>query len=361
MARILVAEDDIATSQLIVRMLEPFGHSATCTTDGTQTLEAIVRDAPELVLLDVMMPNLDGFQVLERVPGELKLADLPVVLVTAADNREHRLRGFELGASDFLGKPIDWPLLITRVENLLRLRQTTLTLEERNRQLITLQLQQRDLTSFLVHDLKSPLAVISSSLDWLRSAHLEGEARDALNDARSNVTRILDMIGDLLTIAKMEEPGGMVVKPEPMSLREMISECVASRQEMARARGLSLSCEVPGPGQADLDTRLFRRVLDNLLDNALKYTPRDGRVQVQLDARDAIVLAICNDGPAIPVEERPGLFERFRRGRNAPASNRSVGLGLYFCRLVVETHGGALSVEERPGWPTCFVVRLPRS
>lgn len=360
---ILIADDEAANRDLLTVLLEPLGVPLVCAVDGEEVLGHLARGRFDLVLLDVMMPGKDGLQVLRRVREDPALADLPVVLVTAAGDREHRMRGFEAGATEFLTKPVDRALLLTRVRTLLRYREASEAVKERNAELEQLHQEQRVLTDFVVHDLKNPLSVILSNLTWLRQElpDADPETASALADSHRSASRMLAMIGDLLLISKMEKKGsGFVMRRAPVDLSAMVEELCRERAALAAERELALTFEAPPELTAALDGPLIHRVLENLLENALRYADAGGQVRLSAARQGAeLLLAVANTGRPIPPEERARLFARFSQGSNALAPSTSVGLGLYFCRLVAEAHGGSIAVDGVPGWPTRFVVRLP--
>jgi signal transduction histidine kinase len=165
------------------------------------------------------------------------------------------------------------------------------------------------------------------------------------------------MIADLLTVARAEQVQ-LEVDKRPLSLSVLVRQIHSSYGTEAQWRNISLETDVDSSIQLVADPDLLRRVLENILSNALRHTPNGGRVRVQASCREVVDIRLANTGPPIPIEERERVFEKFWRAKGSPKAG-AVGLGLYFCRVVIEAHGGRISVEQTEGWPAVFVITLP--
>jgi signal transduction histidine kinase len=238
----------------------------------------------------------------------------------------------------------------------------------RNEQLERLQRDKEALTQLLIHDLRAPITVMMGYLDFVRT-HLDGASvppayLKALKQAAGTGTRLSTMINELLQIARLEE-GRLVLEPRPLELPRLVDELSAEAQALVQGRDVSLSTDLRvdaglhGAPQLEADAALLRRVLTNLVSNAVRYTPAGRRlhVDVHLGEREATI-AVQNDGAPIDPAVRAQLFEKYAHAR--AGEHASQGLGLYFCKLAVEAHGGTIGLEERDGFATSFVVRLPR-
>jgi signal transduction histidine kinase len=300
---------------------------------------------------------------------------VPVVLVTALPDREHRLRGFKAGADEFLDKPIDSPMLLARVRTLLALKQSRDELqasrdelqvsrdelERRHNALRDAQREERELTEFIVHDLKNPLSVVCAGLGWARDQLLptQVDVAETIRDAYDAAGRLNAMIGDLLVISRMEQ-STFPLQREAVSVPQLLGSVVRSHLRRAGEKGITLAPPPPG-GDLDVqaDRPLLRRVLENILDNAFRYTPPRGHIAVEARPHDGVEIVVSNDGPPIPLPERQRIFEKFRRGRGERATSGNAGIGLYFCKRAIEAHGGAIDVVETRDWPTSFLISLP--
>lgn len=235
--------------------------------------------------------------------------------------------------------------------------------EAKNRQLETLQSDKDVLTSLLVHDLRAPLSAVKANLDWLKGevgALDDEDVTEAVAESRQVTERLTGMIGDLLNISKLEA-NALPVQAEPVLARSMLQSLGKQLSAQARSRRVTVSVDADD-FTFDGDQGLLVRVLENLSSNALRYTPPSGRVHLEARADESEVqLVVRNDGTPIPPPVRPTLFDKFAQGADAKENRRvGWGLGLYFCKLCVDAHGGSIAVEDAPGWATSFVVRLPR-
>jgi two-component system sensor histidine kinase/response regulator len=365
--KILLVDDEPRNLALLEAWLAPLGHELIKARDGYDALAAFERDDPDLILLDYVMPGLDGLEVLTQIRARTDKAHVPVVLITAHSDREHRLRGIKAGADDFLEKPVDSALLLARVRILLELKRSRDELqasrdelERRHAALQEAQREHRELTEFIVHDLKSPLSVVCAGLDWAREQVLPSQPQltDAIADVSLAAGRISAMIADLLVISRMEQ-SDFPLHREPVILPTLLDSIVRSYVRRADEKGIVMAPRTDEVLQVQADRKLLRRVLENILDNAFRYTPPRGRIGITCRPRRGVEITVSNDGPVIPVTERQRIFEKFRRGKQELTSPGNAGLGLYFCKRAIEAHGGAIDVSETREWPTNFTISLP--
>ena len=358
--RILLVDDEPKNLALLEAFLAPLGHETTRAGSGAEGLEAFERNRPDLVLLDLTMPGLDGLDVLTHIRATEEESHTPVILVTGRTEREDRLRGFEAGADEFLEKPVDRAILLARVGTLLRLKEAHDELKARNEALVRLQRDQRELTEFIVHDLKNPIGVVHLNLGWLREniASPDPEIEEALRDAQEGSSRMQRMVEDLLAVARIEQ-AELRLSREPLALESLFDDVVRAQSREASERRITLRADVDRGLSVDADRAILRRVLDNLLSNSLQYTPPQGRIALSATQGDGVEIVVSNTGKPIPVEDQPVIFEKFRRGRGAAARPGHAGLGLYFCKRAMAAHGGHISLRQIAGWSTSFVLRFP--
>jgi signal transduction histidine kinase len=230
-------------------------------------------------------------------------------------------------------------------------------------QLARLQKDKDSLVQLIVHDMRGPLSAAILSLEFLsRELKRQRATRDMLEaseDALTSSTNVANMITQILDTNKLEE-GRITLNLVPVSAREMLD--LARQQALSRAQGKSIKIEVDAPDHLFMvaDRRLFPRLLDNLVSNALRYTATGGRILlVAAESGGETVLSVHNTGQPIPVPDRERIFAKFQQGQTEALRMFGWGLGLYFCRLVAEAHSGRIAVEDVVGWPTSFVIRLP--
>ncbi len=234
--------------------------------------------------------------------------------------------------------------------------------QARHRQLSTLQQDKDLLTALIVHDLRAPLGAIRANADFVKgelAPDCDVDLRDAVNDVLSVTERMAGMITDLLNISRLET-NSLPLNLEPVPVDELVTALSRQLAAQARARSIELIATVD-PAVLDADRTLLTRTLENLASNALRYTPTGGRICLEARTVDGeLMVAVRNDGAPIPVASRAGLFDKFVQGGTTQENRRAGwGLGLYFCRLCIDAHGGRIGVEDAPGWSTSFVVRFP--
>jgi signal transduction histidine kinase len=393
---ILVADDLADNRGLLTQLLKLDGHRVSEAADGVEALALIAQGDVDVLLLDLQMPMLDGFGVLTH----LSQADgpfVPVLVVTAAAERELRLRALDLGAQDFLTKPVDSQELRTRVRTLGalkraqdRLRAQAAALQEANAELLRhnerienevdrrtedlraanerLQAADRHKDEFLSvisHELRTPLNFIMGFASILAdevAGPMAPMQADYVGKILRGTDRMLMLVNDLLDFAHMRF-GDFRLSPVPTAYEMVVAEAIATMQPLADRKGIALTAEVALEGPVTVDPQRLLQVLANLLDNGIKFTPHGGFVRVSARIVDGMLETSVRDtGCGIERDDIPRLFERFRQldmGNTREAGG--VGLGLAICKAIVEAHGGAIGVESAPGHGAAFYFRLPLS
>jgi signal transduction histidine kinase len=367
-ATVLVVDDNEANRALAQAALEDEGYRVILATGGAEGVRAFQESAPDCILLDVRMPGMDGFAVCEQVRSLPGGRDTPVIFVTALRDVDTFDKSILAGGDDFLTKPVLPTTLTLRVQAALRLRKTSAELRENYRllreqrdELMRLQLQKERLTAFIVHDLKNPV----NSMDLLaqvllRDSTLSEDARGAVTQIRTEARQLSRMILNLLDVSKAAE-GKLTAARRPIELAELLAEVAQELGPSARAAGVSV--EVPkAPGRAFADPDLLRRMLANLVENAIRHAPEGSAVKVSVSRRAGETeLRVTDSGSGVPMELRDRIFDPFVQGdssgaRNVTRSGR--GLGLSFCKLAADAHHGKIWLEDgNPG--TIFCLGLP--
>lgn len=367
---ILVVDDNEQNRALARATLELEDYVVVLAKNGEEALSAFGERVPDCVLLDVRMPGMDGFETCRRLRGLPGGQDVPIIFLTASRDVDTFDRAQACGADDFVTKPVQPTEMVLRVQASMKVRRLDATNKEyfelvrRQRDdLMRLQLQKERLSSFVVHDLKNPVASIDLLAQLLqRDKKLPAEARGTADAIRLEVTSLMRLILNLLDINKSEE-GQLVASIAPLDLNALTTSVVEAALVRAQAKEVELVRDIVAVDGLAGDRDLLRRVLENLLDNALRYAPKGSRISLTALAHEGEVeVRIADEGQGVPADLREGIFERFVQldsgERTAPRTSR--GLGLTFCRLAVEAQGGRIYVEDgSPG--ATFCIRLPRS
>ena len=350
---VLVVDDDQRNLDLLEATLTP-AYEVVRAGDGRAALARAQERRPDCVLLDLNMPGLDGMDVLLHLRQTPLLDQVPVIVVTAHDDREHRIRALEAGADDFLEKPIDTAVLLARVRTLVRLRHA------RDEQ-VRLQRDQRDFMQFVIHDLKNPLAILALNLGCMQTEELSDEdLGGAVSDSLVATQRLQRMVEDLLTLTRLGELSKVPLEREPVDVNELVGAVIRSYARRADAKRVDLSSHSDHKNVVNADRAILVRVLENLLENSLRHTPSRGKVSFEARRDTDILITVSNSGPAVPEADRKRIFEKFvRNEQSAPFAHS--GIGLYFCKRAIEAHGGGIQVVETEEYPATFVIRLPAS
>ena len=363
--RVLVVDDLPANVRLLAGILKVAGYEVVTAVGGQEALDTVGRAAPDVVLLDVMMPDMDGFEVCRRIRQSPATAVLPVVMVTALQGTADRVQALEAGADDFLTKPVEEVEVLARVKSLVRAKRQRDALERAYADLRRAESLRDSLSAMLVHDLRTPLTAIIGPLEMLLedgSAPFDDIQRELLTMCQRNAHRLLGMVNDLLDIGKMES-GEITLERSDVTTAALIEEAVRQTAPLAQEKGLEVVCDVaPDLSGFYADEDLLRRVLVNLLGNAVKFTPEGGRVTVSArEAPGELAFSVRDTGEGIPPEAFGRIFEKFGQVESRSAGRKmSTGLGLTFCKMAVEAHGGHIRVESEPGKGSVFSFTVPR-
>lgn len=365
---VLVVDDNADNRALAEAILLEEGYRVVLASGGEEGVAAFEREPPDCVLLDVRMPGVDGFAACERMRAIEGGAEIPIVFLTAQRDLDTFDTAQRIGADDFLTKPVHPAELALRVQAAVKLRRLGSELREhytllrRQRDaLVRMQLQKEQLMAFVVHDLKNPVNSIGLQAQLLqRIPDLPERARGPIARIRDEARMQLRLVLNLLDIAKGEE-GRLVPVKRRIDLVELVGEVIAALELRASDVGVTLAPRLDARFvYADAD--LLRRVLENLVENAIRHSPNGGAVRLaSLEHAEGLRLSVADAGTGVPLAAREHVFERFVQLEldDAAATRMGRGLGLAFCKLAVEAHGGRIWVEDaEPGAAFCLV--LPR-
>jgi signal transduction histidine kinase len=367
--KILVVDDSRDNVFLIKTILEEEGYTVSTAENGISALAELKASPCDLVLLDLMMPGMDGYEVTKHIRGEMKLPQyIPILLITAHDapNVAH---GLDLGADDFIRKPVTVDELLARVRSLLRLKRS---MDERDE----IARQREDFVSRLTHDLRTPLVAADRMLMLFQQGAL-GTLSPQMQEviaimARSNIN-LLTMVNTLLEVYRFEA-GRKSLAFQPVNLGRLLEEVTGELAPLAQDKTLSLNLDFTEESNTVMGDRLeLHRLFTNLIGNAIKFT-ESGAIAIRLTSQrqldkssqsqlsgksnsvDYIRIEIADTGPGIPPEEQATIFERFRQGSHKSSGS---GLGLYLARRIVEAHQGMILLNSELGKGSVFIVLLP--
>jgi len=308
------------------------------------------------------MPDMTGHEVCRILKSDPKTRVCQVMMVTALTGAQNTVEGLDVGADDYVSKPIRRDEFLAKVRALLRASRLLRELERAHAALSArnaeLQLK-KDLAQMLVHDLKSPLAAIVGNLDLLRMVG-DDQWAEMIERSQDSAKRMLRLILDLLDVERLEA-GRINPTHERVNLAEVARAAAGEADVTARVRRVLIDADLPESAWIDGDSELVRRVMDNLLANAISHSPPDTVIHLAIRQRDeGVEMMVADAGPGVPEEQRDEIFEKYvRLEPRQQRSSANKGLGLTFCKLVVEAHGGTIWVEAAPDGGACFRTILP--
>jgi two-component system, sensor histidine kinase and response regulator len=363
----ILAVDDTPDNLFLIQLaLEQEGHRVQLAHDGNTALEQIKKSPPDLILLDVMMPGLSGYEVTQRIREDLSLPFIPIILITAFDQMS-MVKGLDVGGDDFIRKPVKVDELQAKVRALLRLKHTID--------------QRENFVSCLTHDLRTPLVATDRMLSLVQQGvfgDVSEETKDAINTVINSNQNLLLMLNNLLEV-HCYEVGQKILSFVSFNLSELIEEVKAELMPLAKEKSLELRSHCcPNIQEIEGDRLELRRVFTNLISNAIKFTD-SGLIEVRLNSMVRsrsgggasstknknqvdtqtvpwIAIEVEDTGIGIAAENTTTIFERFRKGNHKRSGH---GLGLHLCNQIIQAHQGTISVKSQLHKGTIFTLCLP--
>jgi two-component system sensor histidine kinase/response regulator len=364
--KILVVDDDRMNIRILGGILKAEGYVLGEAGSGEKALEVYEELRPDLVLLDVMMPGIDGFETCRRLKKTHGEKSAPVIFITAKNESDDVVEGLEAGGVDYLPKPFKAKEVMARIRSHLQNQ----ILSEQQKALVD-QLSRANAAKnrFLgmaAHDLRNPLASIRGLSEFLREGAvgpLTADQQDLITTIHDASQSMLQLVNELLDVATIES-GELKLHAERHNLSDLVAKSVLLTNIEAAKKKTHVQYDAAATAvMVTIDPAKMRQVVDNLLSNAVKYSPPGSTVRALVRAeplRSACILSVRDEGPGIPEGERDRLFKDFGRLSVKPTGGeKSTGLGLAICRKIVEAHHGTIVAENLPGRGCEFRVSLP--
>lgn len=355
---ILVVDDTPANLQLLAGMLKERGYRVRPVTSGEMALRAIEAQTPDLILLDITMPGMDGYEVCQRIKANPAWQDIPVLFISALNDTEDKIKAFQAGGVDYVSKPFQFEEVDSRVRTHLELHRQKRQLADSYAALKELESMRDSLTHMIAHDMRSPLTAIQLSMEMLRDglAPEDNESQLVLANTKQSVAQLLELVSQMLDVSRMEA-GKLELQRQSTDLCNLAREAAELIQPLIQDRRLEFSVEESV--NAPVDSNLIRRVLGNLLGNALKFTSPGGRIQIIVTStEDEARVEVSDTGSGIAPEHHDFIFEKFGQvGRRTRIGGS--GLGLTFAKMAIEAHGGKIGVISALGEGSTFWFQVP--
>ena len=367
-ATILVIDDNLANLRLLTDVLSSRNFTVHEAANGPAGLEMAANLLPDIILLDISMPEMDGFEVCRQLKANPPVQDIPVIFISALSDTDDIVKGFELGGVDYITKPFKFREVLARINNqlmLVRQRQEIEAMRDRDRQSFeSLARMKNEFIRAATHDLRNPLNVILGYTQVLERVEVNEAHRRLLDESRQaiqdNVQKMRKLVTDMLDLAQMET--AMQLQLEPVALGTFMDKALASFRVVAAQKKIVFRYFPPEADvQITLDVNAITRVIDNVVSNAIKYTPEGGRIGVRVQVADAqAVIEVADTGVGIPESDLPHLFSAFYRASQPDHPDvEGSGLGLSIAKALVERHGGTIAVKSQVGAGSVFTITLP--
>ncbi len=360
---ILIVDDTLENLQLLAGMLKERGYKTRPTSSGELALQAVREAPPDLILLDINMPGMSGDEVCERLKADPELKDIPVLFLIALSETMDKIKAFSVGGVDYVSKPFQFEEVEARVRTHLEIRRQKRELRESYARLQELERLRDSLIHMIVHDMRAPLHVIMGNARMMEkglNGPLTDQQKSSLGMMLTIVRQLSEMASTILDVNRLEE-GRMPLRKAWVDPREIVRKTIDGMPSLLARVTLKVSLPEE-PVEVLCDSALIKRVIVNLVDNALTFMPTGGALGVTLSqAGDTIKLRVSDSGPGIPAVYHKKIFEKFWQVEGRQENRTcSTGLGLAFCKLAVEAHGGAIGVDSSEGKGSTFWFVLPR-
>jgi two-component system, sensor histidine kinase and response regulator len=351
---VLIIDDEPDNFDVIETLLNDQDYELHYAASGQDALTSLDTFDPDLILLDVMMPGIDGIEVCQQIKANSKWQGIPIVMVTALNSKSDLADCLNAGADDFISKPVNAIELRARVHSMLRIKhhyddlQTLLKLRE-------------DMVNMIVHDLRNPLAAVLLTLELLINVdYSQEQLKSKLGQTYSSAQSMKLLIDDLLQIALLES-GKIRFTYKEIDLYELIKSAISNFAEIAAKKNQSLVTQFPEKpsGKISVDATMIHRTLDNLLSNAIKFSPPNSQIIVNVESMKSgdIKIQVIDSGPGVSETLQQKIFEKYEVGTLMPDISQ-IGLGLAFCKMVIEAHGGKISVSKNEPQGAIFEIIL---
>ena len=355
-ATILIVDDNLQNLQLMGSIVYDKGYNVSISSSGANALESISQQSPDLILLDIQMPEMDGFEVCKILKSNLITKDIPIIFLTAVSDSENIVHGFEMGAVDYITKPFNKGELIARIA-------TQIELKFSREKLLELNASKDRFFSIIAHDLRNPTFALKLLIHQMTKNYSSFSKQEILNylysleDATENLHVLLE---DLLLWSKSQW-GGIIVQPARLNLNSIVGDKIAQCRQAAKNKNIEIKTFIGSDIYINADEMMLKTVLINLLSNAIKFTDSHGIIEIftELSGKQ-VLISVKDSGRGMNDAELKNLFSINHSTKLNGSNNEEVnGLGLIVCKEFTERNGGKMTVksEKDIGSTFSFTVR----
>ena len=362
----LLVVDDVQTNVLLLKaLLSKDGYGILVANNGQEALEVIRNENPDLILLDVMMPGMDGFEVAERLKSEEYRCEIPIIFLTALDDTQSIVNGFKLGAGDFISKPVRKEELMVRIKHQLSLVAARRIIEEKNEELRKTIAGRDKMYSVIAHDLRSPMASMKMLLNTIMMSvekdKIDPDIFDMLEMSNKTSEEVFSLLDNLLKWTK-SQLGKLTVIPQKLDISGLADGVVEVMNSVAEVKHIKLIRTDHESFFVYVDIEMIKSILRNLISNAVKFSNPDSEIKVGIKAEDGkVIVSVTDSGKGIKKEDQHKLLKDSTHfttyGTN---SEEGSGLGLLLCRDFARKNGGELWFESEENLGSVFSFSLPQ-
>jgi len=354
---ILVIDDEPNNFDVIEALLNDEDYQLYYSANGEEAIANLDAYNPDVILLDVMMPGIDGIEVCRQIKTMSKWVAVPIIMVTALSSKSDLANCLKTGADDFISKPVNGVELRARVQSMLRIKQQYDNLQ-------TMLKLRQDMVNMVVHDLRTPLSIILFGLQLLKNPNYPKEKHNRkMDQIYLSAQRLQLLIDDLLKMA-LYESGKLRLNRKNIEISSLIKSVISNMEAIAAQKNQSLVIDLPETSDriVSMDANLIHRTIDNLLLNAIKFSPDNSQIIVNLEVINSggYKIQVIDSGPGVPEAIQHKIFEKYEIGTTMLDTSQ-IGLGLAFCKMVVEAHGGEIGVTNNQSQGAIFEITLPIS
>lgn len=330
--------------------------------NGLVACRLIEAEKPDLVLLDILLPGMDGWQICEIIRNHKQegISEMPIIMLTALGSPKEKLKGIEMGADDYIPKPFSVKEVLLKVDRLIGREMKKKDLDAEVKKLEAMEVQRTDFQNMLFHELKNQLVIIGGySRRMAEKRFLTSEKQRHFAGVIRECSHSLNSLTEEMLLLSRVEAGEYPLPAKNVSLEETVRQVISIFSRQAEEKGIRMHFELTGiiPIMS-LNRTAVQVAISNLVENAIKYSPEGSDITVSLgpEKGKGAIVAVEDEGPGIPEEEREKIFDRFYRGERVKSRTKGTGLGLYISKTLIESMGGSISLECKDGNGTCFKV-----
>ena len=362
----ILAVDDIATNIMLLKaVLSRAKYKIVTASGGYEALEKVAAVNPDLILLDIMMPDLDGYEVLKQLKANPAYEDIPVIFLTALHNPEDIVKGFKYGASDYVSKPFNHEELITRVAHHIYLAAAQRTiLQQRDELQATVEARDK-MYSVIAHDLRSPIGTLKMVFNMLSinlTADQIGEDSFEMISMGNNITESTFMLLDNLLKWTKSQIGRMNTVFQEVDISEVVLFASKMSDLVAQVKNVEVEYDIPGPIQVHCDVDMVKTIMRNLMSNAIKYSQEGGRIVISVREESThAVISVRDFGIGIKEEDIPKLLNpEIHHTTYGTKNEEGSGLGLQLVQDLTRRNGGELTIESKEGEGSTFTFTIAK-